>query len=50
MQPIIVIMNFGYAIGGGLITLIFMYFGYNKKLKNILSQFRFIMILYDSIN
>ena len=28
MQPIIVIMNFGYAIGGGLITLIFMYFGY----------------------
>ncbi|HIF69045.1 MAG TPA: DUF350 domain-containing protein [Deltaproteobacteria bacterium] len=28
MQPMIVIMNFGYAIGGGLITLAFMYFGY----------------------
>jgi uncharacterized membrane protein YjfL (UPF0719 family) len=28
MQPLIVIMNFGYAIGGGLITLAFMYFGY----------------------
>jgi len=28
MQPMIVIMNFSYAIGGGLITLVFMYFGY----------------------
>ena len=28
MQPIIILMNFSYAIGGGLITLLFMYFGY----------------------
>ena len=28
MQPTIVIMNFIYAIGGGVIALAFMYFGY----------------------
>ena len=37
MQPEIVIMNFGYAIGGGLITLIFMYFGY--KWLDLLTSF-----------
>ena len=31
------IINFGYAIGGGLITLIFMYFGY--KWLDLLTSF-----------
>ena len=34
MQPRIIIMNFIYAIGGGLITLVCMYFGY--KLLDLL--------------
>ena len=37
MQPMIIIMNFGYAIGGGLITLVFMYFGY--KWLDLLTPF-----------
>ena len=37
MQPMIVIMNFSYAIGGGLITLVFMYFGY--KWLDLLTPF-----------
>ena len=37
MQPTIVIMNFIYAIGGGLITLVFMYFGY--KWLDLLTPF-----------